>query len=60
MRISYRRGLTYVSVGFVDLSQLLLGEFPEDDDDDANPITFVGIDCGADQVRGVLIPSFIC
>ena len=61
MKISYRSGQTYVAVGFVDLSQLLLGEFPdhsaagdkEEDDDDSElpPITFVGVDCGADQVN---------
>ena len=58
MRISYRWGFTYVAVGCVDLSQLLLGEIPDefgDDSDDAGPITFVGIDCGADQGGGLLI-----
>ena len=54
MRISYKRGQTYVAVGFVDLSQMLLGEF-SDEDDDGDPIIFVGIDCGADQGGIVLI-----
>ena len=48
MRISYKRGQTYVAVGFVDLSQLLLGKFP-DIDVEGESITFVGIDCGAEQ-----------
>ena len=55
MRISYKRGQTYVAMGFVDLSQLLLGEFP-DIDDQGDLITFVGIDCGADQGGVVVIP----
>ena len=58
MRISYRWGFTYVAVGCVDLSQLLLGEIPDEfgeEGDDAGPITFVGIDCGADQGGGLLI-----
>ena len=57
MRISYKRGQTYVAVGFVDLSQLLLGEFP-DIDVKGDPITFVGIDCGADQGGQVAVLLF--
>ena len=52
MRLRYRKGETYVAVGFVDLSQLLLGELPDDFDDEAadeEAVTFIGIDCGADQ-----------
>ena len=59
MRIRYRKGLTYVAVGFVDLSQLLLGELPDDFDDAADEaVTFVGIDCGAEQVHELIHGDF--
>jgi hypothetical protein len=39
-----------VAVGFVDLSQLLLGEVV-DDADNPDPVKFVGIDCGSIQIN---------